>query len=457
MAYHPFTDSARSAPAVRRLLDRVHPRERDASLVVHRDDDMFAFGIGVIGHEPLAAMAYFRAGASMMDPIERVAEWRFGGLEKVGSFLDFAGGYGRSTRFIVRRLAPGAVTVGEIQPEALAFQARELGVQTLQSTHDPAQLRAPRTYDFVFVASLFTHLPRHTFATWLTAVWEMVAPGGVLVFSTHDEVLDRHEAEWSDGFAFIPASEVASLDTAEYGTNFTTEPFVRAQLGAAIGDEAADAIRLPRGLCFMQDLWVVTRGERNRAPLVHENGPNGAVDGLQTDGRDLLLTGWVGDTGFASLDAPSHRIARVEVSITDGTVIDADLRLPRPEIAAHLDRPGDPVLEAGGFAVRATARRWLAPDDIVTVTAVCEHGAAFVLDSTRVDDLLARTGATLPSPPPPPPSPLERRWQTARTVYEQGGAGALAAIAPDVARNEWRRLGRTLRAAGRSGSLDGRA
>jgi SAM-dependent methyltransferase len=443
MTRYPFTDTAPSAPAVRRMLERAYPHAQGASLAVHPDDDMYAFGIAVVGSETLSAMAYFRAGASMMDVIERVAEWHFGSLAKVSSFLDFAGGYGRSTRFVVEYLSPDRVTVGEIQADALAFQAREFGVSTLQSTSDPAALPAARTFDFIFVASLFTHLPRATFGPWLAKLWELVAPGGVLVFSVHDEVLERHDADWKDGFAFIPASEVAALDTEQYGTNFTTEAFVRGQLAEWIGDDAGDAVRLPQGLCFQQDVWVVTRGPHSDEPLVYENGPTGALDWLEADGQDFMLSGWVGDTGFAEPAAASHRISRVEVSFTDGTTVDADLGLPRPDIAVYLGRPGDALLEASGWAVRGRVARRFRLTDVVTVTAICEHGGRFVLDSTRVVDMMKRTGGELPA------ASMQRRVETARTVLHHRGAAGLVELVPTVARNEWRRLGQTLRTAGR--------
>jgi SAM-dependent methyltransferase len=413
---------------------------RDGSLIVHPEDDMYAFAVHAISSETLAAMAYFRAGASMIDVIERVATWHFGGMNKIESILDFAAGYGRSTRFLVEYLPADTVTVGEIQLDALDFQAREFGVSTLQSTSDPAALRTPRrNFDFVFVASLFSHLPRSTFGRWLEKLWEMVAADGVLVFSVHDEVLDTLDAEWEDGFAFIPANEVSALDTEEYGTNFTTEAFVREQLAQTVGEDAADAVRLPRALCFMQDVWVITRGESNSTPLVYENGPNGALDWLEVDGRNFYLSGWAGDTGFAAPHAPSHPIARVEVRFSDGTVVDADLGLRRPEIAAHLGREDDELLKAAGWAVRGTARRRIRLADIVSVTAICEHGRRFVLDSTRITDMLTRTGGDLPR------APIQRRILTGKAVYYRGGIRALIALVPVVARNEWKRLGASLR------------
>jgi len=439
---YPFMNASTSAPAIRQLLDIACPIARDASLVVHPADDMYAFGVNTIGNESLAAMSYFRAGTSMIDVIDSIAEWHFDGLEHVDSFLDFAGGYGRSTRFLVRCLPPQHVTVGEIQAEALGFQAREFGVRTLQSTTDPADLVVPQTYGFVYVASLFTHLPRHTFAPWLARLWEMVNPGGVFVFSVHDEVLNDRGAALEDGFVFFPTTEIAGLDTADYGANFTTETFVRAQLDEAIGGSAEAAIRLPQALCFHQDLWVIPKGRRNPGALRYECGPSGGLDGCALDGRTIALTGWAADAGLAAPDAPSHRIARIAIACTDGTRIDADLgQLHRPDVAAHFHRAGDPNYEYSGWQARGRLQRYARPDDILTVTAVCAHDHRFVLDATRLDDLLQRTGGTLP----PYVGPIERRLQTAIAVHNQGGLGGLVALAPTVARHESRRLAQALR------------
>ncbi len=60
----------------------------------------------------------------MVDVVEAVSDWHFGGLDRVGSFLDFAGGYGRATRFFAERLGPARVTVGEVQTDALAGTPR---------------------------------------------------------------------------------------------------------------------------------------------------------------------------------------------------------------------------------------------------------------------------------------------------------------------------------------------
>ena len=440
MTHYAFNDAAPSTPAVRQLLAIADAVTRDASLAVHPSDDMFAFGVNTIGHLPLAAMAYFRAGVSITDSINQIAAWHFGSIDNVSSFLDFAGGYGRSTRFLAEYLPAERITVGEIQSDALEFQAREFGVSTLQSTTDPADLQVPRQFDFVFVASLFTHLPHRTFGAWLSKVWELVAPGGVLVFSVHDEAINDMGVELEDGFAFIPATEVAALSTDDYGANFTTEAYVRRQLDDAIGGEADNAIRLPRALCFMQDVWIVPRRAHSNLPTDYECGPSGAFDSLEVEGRRMRLRGWTADRGCA-LASHGHSIARVEIYLNGVIVGTADrLSLPRPDVAAHLREDDNPYFRSSGWAATIKTKRPARETDILSVVSICDHDRRFVLDSTYVADMLSRTAGTLR------PSLVRRRATSVEHVYRQGGMKAVAFRAGAVAkRNTLTAVDRVLR------------
>lgn len=440
-----FSDSSLWVPTVRRVLDANWPSVRDASLAVHPNDDMYAFGVGVMGDQALSAMAYFRAGASMVDVIDAVAEWHFGGLDHVDSFLDFAGGYGRATRFFAERLGPTRVTVGEVQTEALEFQAHQFRVAPLLSTTDPSALDSHgRRYSFVFVASLFSHLPRATFTQWLAKLWELVEPGGVLVFSVHDEVLNDLDAPWENGHAFIAASEIADLETADYGTAFTTEAFVREQLTHAVGEAAANAVRLPRALCFHQDVWVVPYGSSNPSPLRYECGPQGSMDLCVVNGNSLTLSGWSADAGDSAIGADTHPIATVELRFSDGTRATAQRGRPTPEIARHFKRAGDPNFELAGWDAEVRLPRRARPRDIVTVLSTCAHGRSYVLDSARLDDAIGRFGRT-----PMSLGPFERRRRTAHLVYSTDGPSALVRLIPTVTRNERRRIGQAIRASRR--------
>lgn len=351
--------------------------------------------------------------------VNAIATWRFGSLDRVGSFLDFAAGYGRSTRFLVTRLGPGRVCAAEIQPDALDFQARVFGVSTLLSSTDPQELEARRQFDVVFVASLFTHLPQRTFAPWLRTLWSFVAPGGMLVFSVHDEAINDTDAELVDGFAYIPNSEVASLSTDDYGTNFTTEAFVRNALREAVGEPADTAVRLPRALCFLQDVWVVCNGARPSADLRCECGPEGYVDDVRVGAGELSLRGWAGDRGFARSEAASHRVDHVSIYHNGALLGRAEVTLERPDVAEYLRDPGDPNFCSSGWEVTLATR---APrfTDVLTVIATCEHGA-FPLDSARLDHLLARCGA----PDSYLRGRLRRKLTSARVLAGEGGARAV--------------------------------
>jgi len=422
-----FTAADAPAGAVRQLIAIADPVSRDVSLNIARDDDMFTFGLGLSESAAITAVGYFREGMSMVDLIQKVAVWRFGDWGRVGSVLDFAAGYGRSTRFLVQHLPADHVTVSEIQRDALEFQERELRVKTLPSTSDPDALQSPDTFDVVFVASLFTHLPDSTFAKWLAKLWTLVAPGGVLVFSVHDEAINRAGVALEDGFAFIPMSEVASISVEEYGTTFTTEGYVRRRLEEAIGGDAGAAIRLPRALCFEQDVWVVPRGAPPAGALQYECGPIGVIDRFDVRGRTLELSGWAADRGMSAVGAATHDVPGVEVLINGEAPTDLQLtRGSRPDVATYMGDPDDPRFLHSGWTVRGSTSRRLGTDDLVSVTVTCDHGARFVIDSSRVDDLLARMDL------PPHTSRVARYLIATRWALRQGGLRAVAARVPMV-------------------------
>lgn len=62
-----FHDKVDSVDAVRQMLRLIDPVAQNASLAVHQNDDMLAFSVAGAGTPPLGAMAYFRAGWSMVN------------------------------------------------------------------------------------------------------------------------------------------------------------------------------------------------------------------------------------------------------------------------------------------------------------------------------------------------------------------------------------------------------
>ncbi len=157
-------------------------------------------------------------------------------LLKTQSMLEFAAGFGRFTRHLARVL-PGRVTCADVLPGSVEFLQTQFGVKTFLSAHDPASLTFPAKYDLVFVLSMFTHLPPAMWQPWLKALGKAVAPGGVLVFSVHNETDARELGVKFDenGVRFLTSSESPSLDGEIYGTTHTSRAFVESQVSGALG------------------------------------------------------------------------------------------------------------------------------------------------------------------------------------------------------------------------------
>jgi len=219
---------------------------------------MYAFALRSLhGSADAAAVLYFSTGRLIADSIGDALGWRFDG-RPARRVLDFAAGFGRATRFLARRRDAGSLTVAEIDPAALAFQRRAFGVETLLSPPDADELRLDRDFDAVVVASFFSHLAEGRFGAWLEKLWSAVAPGGLLVFSTHGRALLGEEADWSRGIVFRPTSETARLEPEEYGTSWVTAEFVEDAARRRCAEGVFHAV--PFGLDGRQDLYVVARG-----------------------------------------------------------------------------------------------------------------------------------------------------------------------------------------------------
>ncbi len=153
-------------------------------------------------------------------------------LLQARSFLEFASGHGRFTRHLVKALGAQRVVVSDVVADAVTFARDAFGVEGFVSAAVPEDVRWERQHDVVFVLSLFSHLPPATWSRWLRRLYGMVAPGGVLVFTTHgaEAVRKQGVALDAEGYFFTPSSESSAIDGQEYGTAFTSEAYVRARI-----------------------------------------------------------------------------------------------------------------------------------------------------------------------------------------------------------------------------------
>ncbi|MEM1080250.1 MAG: class I SAM-dependent methyltransferase [Pseudomonadota bacterium] len=204
---------------------------------IHPNDDIYRFiASNEYSHNPVRD--YLADGWRTLAETMRVLEQLDRPLTKLSSVLEFASGFGRFTRHLAP-LLPGRVTCSDVLPDTMRFAAEQFGVTTFESSFEPDQLEFPRQYELVFVLSLFTHLPVTAWPAWFKALGRAVEPGGVLLFSVHNEGMTEQVSLNEEGYRFFPASESPSLDPNHYGTTVTTRQLVLDQVQTAFHTEPA--------------------------------------------------------------------------------------------------------------------------------------------------------------------------------------------------------------------------
>lgn len=189
-------------------------------LTTLQNEDGYEFGL----------REYFEQGARDAAQVRAVMSGL--GHNSNAKVLEFAAGYGRVTRHL--RLAD--LTTTDIHRGAVSFLISKLGVRAVQSTHQPSEFQLQERYDFIFVLSLFSHLPDSVFGAWLAKLYFLLAPGGHLMFTTNCEtavskVPRMAEAPPSEnGLSFLPDTDQPDLATSTYGTTIVTSDYVRRQI-----------------------------------------------------------------------------------------------------------------------------------------------------------------------------------------------------------------------------------
>ncbi|MEZ5966548.1 MAG: class I SAM-dependent methyltransferase [Planctomycetota bacterium] len=336
---------------------------------IHPVDEMFRDALRRREDRAAALIEYMLIGNQSAATIRQVARWCGFRWEELDAVLDFAAGYGRVSRFLLRSLPPGRLWIAEVLEAAVPFQEESFGVHGIRSVTDPQAVRFPRRFRFISALSLFTHLPRETFTLWLRRLCDAVDDGGVLLFTTHGpEAYEKeHGRPLREDFDFRAWSENDELDKNVYGLTFTKTEFVLAQIAKMPGIDLLG--HLPRGLGNHQDIFVVGRGRtKPDAPLTVQPMPQGWVEVVHGPKRDgsIHFVGW-------GLDG-THRepLARVTVLADDVVLGDAELGRERDLSTAY----GPQAARNGGWILSIPYGGWqpdwltIAMDDAAGTRAV---------------------------------------------------------------------------------------
>jgi SAM-dependent methyltransferase len=216
-------------PVIKAFIREQAKFPEDFKLNICEDDEMYLFALSNVKDDRERALVrYYAIGRRILDTVKQVVAWHFGSFENVPSFLDFACGYGRFTRFLIQEMPPERVWVSDIYANAVKFQTEYLGVSGIVSTGKPENYLIDRKFDCILANSFFSHMPERTFTSWLQNLYNLLTPNGILMFSVHDECLRAPNVEMpAKGILFSPRSESQSLDQEEYGTTYVNEQFVR--------------------------------------------------------------------------------------------------------------------------------------------------------------------------------------------------------------------------------------
>lgn len=351
----------RPNPAVLAFLDAAG--RPGVELAVSGRDEMLGHLLAAHhGSVDAALVGYFRTGRMAAAALERVLRWRFGeGFgERPLRLLELASGHGRVTRFLRASLPAAELTVAEIDAEAVAFQRETFGVAGVVTGADPDSLPDGDRFDAVFVASFFSHLPEGRLAPWLGALYRRLAPGGVLVASTHGaETLPPGRTLPPGGLYFEEVSESRRLETAEYGSTWVAEEYVGRRI-AEVSGGAASFRRFPRALWHSQDLYVIVP-ERNAelASLDLRAGVQGYLDACYLeDPETLVIAGWA-----AERDDPGRRL-RVAASVGGIRLGETTPSSPRSDARELVGA----ACERAGFELRLRAPAGFASGDLAVVS-----------------------------------------------------------------------------------------
>ncbi|BBX47781.1 hypothetical protein MCOO_37960 [Mycobacterium cookii] len=241
---------------------------------IHENDFIFHFvdrRWAANGGRERAVKDYFQLGRYTADltktmitdvqKVYEVAQWDWAPRR----VLDFASGYGCTARHM-RHVFPDSVSATcDIHRDAVNFNQDVLGVESYISSPLPEQLKLPQQ-DVIFAHSFFSHMPETTWARWLKALTNALAPRGVLIFTTRGFALDKGGVipglnVDANGFGFLPQSEQEDLKGEEYGLTVTYPRWVL-QVMASIPE-----LRLSK---FHEGLWW---GVQDAYVCVKEPGP----------------------------------------------------------------------------------------------------------------------------------------------------------------------------------------
>jgi SAM-dependent methyltransferase len=129
---------------------------------------------------------YFEVGESALIQIK--AGLAAAGVSAPERILDLPCGYGRVLRHLRAAWPRAAITAMDINAEAVEFCARAFGALPVVSRQPLWEVNAGDGHDLLWCGSLLTHFDEPDWAPTLSYFRDRLAPGGLVIFTTHGEL-----------------------------------------------------------------------------------------------------------------------------------------------------------------------------------------------------------------------------------------------------------------------------
>jgi SAM-dependent methyltransferase len=128
---------------------------------------------------------YFEVGESALAEIK--AGIAAAGAPAPRRILDLPSGYGRVLRHLKAEWPNATLTAMDLDAEAVAFCANTFGARPVVSRQPLWEVDAGDGHHLLWCGSLLTHFDQPDWGPTLSYFRDRVAPGGVVVFTTHGE------------------------------------------------------------------------------------------------------------------------------------------------------------------------------------------------------------------------------------------------------------------------------
>jgi len=237
----------------------------DINTTISKNDFMFKYLLYQSkGGVNKALYNYLLTGYESLQIIEKLLAHKLFNLTYVNSFLDFASGYGRLTRFLVNKMPPEKIYITDIKKDAVSFQKKQFGVNGFETSFVPEEFKPNKSFDFIFASSFFSHLPHGTFERWLKILYDLLSEKGLLVITVHDislinnwSISDYSYRLSSEDTMFREMDEVIE-DEDNYGTMYVKEKYIQKVI-KSIGINNNQYFRYPKASRGIQDIYVITK------------------------------------------------------------------------------------------------------------------------------------------------------------------------------------------------------